>query len=118
PQRTTRPDAVNVLSGVHREVVGSGRGCSGVSRPGACLWFVGRLTPALIPPLQLRNRWSGCAAGLVALLAWGFDYAATIYWGDHIDLEVEFAVTDADSDRPIPGARVEIRSDGGNFGSN
>ncbi len=47
------------------------------------------------------------------LLIWGYDRMLMIGWVGGTDLEVEFAVTDADSGSPVPGARVEVQSEGG-----
>jgi hypothetical protein len=47
------------------------------------------------------------------LLAWGFDRVQTIYWVGSTDLQVEFAVIDSDTGGPVPGARVEVQSEGG-----
>ncbi len=53
------------------------------------------------------------AAVAVPLLVWGFDRVQTIYWVGSTDLEVEFAVIDAATGGPVPGARVEVQSEGG-----
>ena len=53
------------------------------------------------------------AAIALPLLVWGFDRVQTIYWVGSTDLEVEFVVTDAVTGGPIPGARVEVQSEGG-----
>jgi hypothetical protein len=50
---------------------------------------------------------------IIALLAWGYDRTQMIAWVGGIDLEVEFVVTEADTGRPIPSARVEVQSEGG-----
>jgi hypothetical protein len=47
------------------------------------------------------------------LLVWGCDRLSTFYWVGRTDLEVEFAVTDAATGGPVPGARVEVQSEGG-----
>ena len=57
--------------------------------------------------------WLLLAACVTPLLVWGYDRAYMIMWVGSTDLTVEFAVTDADTDHPIPGARVEIDSQGG-----
>jgi hypothetical protein len=53
------------------------------------------------------------AAVALPLLVWGFDRVWTISWVGSTDLEVAFAVTDAATGGPVPGARVEVQSDGG-----
>lgn len=63
---------------------------------------------------MIRRWWKWLfAIALAGLLVWGFDRVMMIYWVGSTDLVVEFAVTQADSDRPIPGARVEVQSEGG-----
>jgi protocatechuate 3,4-dioxygenase beta subunit len=37
----------------------------------------------------------------------------TVHWVGSTDLEVEFAVVDASTGRPVPGASIEIHSEGG-----
>jgi len=49
----------------------------------------------------------------VSLLVWGADRLQIIYWVGRTDLEVEFAVADAATGSSVPGARVEVQSDGG-----
>jgi hypothetical protein len=46
-------------------------------------------------------------------LVWGFDRVLMVAWVGNTDLEVEFVVADAAAGSPIPGARVEVQSDGG-----
>src|SRR6516164_5441944 len=53
------------------------------------------------------------AAIALPLLVWGFDRVQRIYWVGSTDLEVAFAVTDAATSSPIPGARIEVQSEGG-----
>jgi hypothetical protein len=62
-----------------------------------------------------RRRWRKglIALAVILLAAWGFDRLGGIYWVGRTDLEVEFVVTEAGSDRPVPGARIEVRSEGG-----
>lgn len=52
-------------------------------------------------------------ACLLPLVIWGYDHFQTTQWASKTDLEVEFVVTEADSGAPIPGARVEVQSQGG-----
>jgi hypothetical protein len=47
------------------------------------------------------------------LLTWACDSLGTIYWVGRTDLEVEFGVTDAATGNLIPGARIEVQSEGG-----
>lgn len=49
----------------------------------------------------------------VPLLLWGFDQFATIHWVGSTDLTIEIVAVDADTNTPIPGFRVEVRSAGG-----
>jgi len=53
------------------------------------------------------------AAIALLLLAWGYDRVLTIYWVGSTNLEVEFAVTDLVTGSPIPGAQIEVQSEGG-----
>jgi hypothetical protein len=53
------------------------------------------------------------AVTTLVLLVWGFDRLILSYWVGSTDLEVEFAVTDAATADPLPGARVEVKSYGG-----
>ncbi len=53
------------------------------------------------------------AALVLPLLVWGCDRLLAIHWVGSTDLEVEFAVTDAATGNPVPGARVEVQSEGG-----
>jgi len=57
--------------------------------------------------------WLLAAVVVLPLLAWCFDRVQEVRWVGSTDLQVAFAVTDATSGNPIPGARVEIQSDGG-----
>jgi hypothetical protein len=52
-------------------------------------------------------------AGLAPLLVLWFDRSQTIAWVGFNDLEVVFVVTDARTGAPVPGARVEVHSEGG-----
>jgi hypothetical protein len=52
------------------------------------------------------------ALGLIPLFVWGYDRFQMIYWVGSTDLEVEFAVTEAGSGKPIPGARIDVQSEG------
>jgi hypothetical protein len=47
------------------------------------------------------------------LLVLGYDGFRTIMWVGSTDLDVEFVVTDSTSGLPIPGARIEVQSEGG-----
>ena len=47
---------------------------------------------------------------LVPLIFWGCERGVTTHWTGETDLEVGIAVRDADSYRPIAGARVEVPS--------
>jgi hypothetical protein len=51
--------------------------------------------------------------GFVLLLVWGWDVVQTRWWVGSTDLEVEFVIVTADTGQPVPGARIEIRSEGG-----
>src|SRR5215207_5993454 len=64
----------------------------------------------------MARRWRNrlfLAAVVVPLLIWGYDRLQGIYWVGSTDLDVAFAVTDAGTGGPIPGARVEVQSEGG-----
>ena len=60
-----------------------------------------------------------CAEWLVAVLIavvlvlLGLPLISTVKWVGHTDLEVEFAVTDAATGEAVPGAAIEIHSEGG-----
>lgn len=65
----------------------------------------------------MRRAWSSlvvCSAllTLMGLAVWGIDRMQTVMWVGGTNLHVEFAVIDANSGNPIPGARIEIRCDG------
>src|SRR5262245_12489382 len=63
-----------------------------------------------------RRRWKWLLPAAIALLlvaVWGYDGVLTIHWVGAADLAVEFAVTDAATDSPVPGAWVEVQSEGG-----
>lgn len=49
----------------------------------------------------------------VPLLLLGYDRVFGMHWVGGTDLEVEFAVADAITGRPVPGAAVEVQSAGG-----
>jgi hypothetical protein len=59
------------------------------------------------------SKWGFLAAVAVPLLVWSCDQVQTIYWVGSIDLDVEFQVTDRATGNPIPGATVEVQSEGG-----
>jgi hypothetical protein len=52
------------------------------------------------------------ACGLLVITC-VYDRVELIAWVGATDLDVEFVITDADSGAPLPGARVEIHSEGG-----
>jgi hypothetical protein len=58
-------------------------------------------------------KWLLLIVCLTLLVLWGYDYLFTVYWVNFVDLEVEFAVTDANSGHPIPGARIDVFPEGG-----
>jgi hypothetical protein len=58
-------------------------------------------------------KWLLVVGILVPLLVWGYDRLQMIDWVGRTDLDVEFVVTEAGSSAPVPGARVEVHSDGG-----
>ena len=60
-----------------------------------------------------RWEWLFLAAVMLPLLVYGLDRVWLIRWVGSTDLEVEFAVTDAATDGPVPGARVEVQSEVG-----
>jgi hypothetical protein len=51
--------------------------------------------------------------GLILLLVWGYDRVQRVLWVGHTDLLVEFVVVEAGSEQPIPGARIDVHSQGG-----
>jgi hypothetical protein len=51
--------------------------------------------------------------GIIPLLVWGYDRIVMNHWVGFTDLGVEFVVIDAGSEMLIPGARVEVQSEGG-----
>ncbi|QJW96933.1 hypothetical protein [Frigoriglobus tundricola] len=53
----------------------------------------------------------GLIFGLLVLMA--LPLSQTYYWVGSTDLEVEFVVTDAAGDEPVPGAILDIDSEGG-----
>jgi hypothetical protein len=53
------------------------------------------------------------AVGFIPLLVWGLDRHQKMRWVGNTDLEVEFVVTAAETGQPIPGARIDIISEGG-----
>jgi hypothetical protein len=66
--------------------------------------------------MRMARRWRIrllISAVALPLLVWGFDRVQTIYWVGSTDLEVEFAITDAATGRSVPGAWVEVQSEGG-----
>src|ERR1051325_1169133 len=63
---------------------------------------------------MLRRRWLWLVLLLAApFLLWGFDRLMLVRWVGRTDLEVEFAVTDAESGQSVPGAQIEVQSEGG-----
>lgn len=64
---------------------------------------------------MMTKRWLWTLAIVFALplLAWGFDRFHNIRWVGSTDLEVAFAITDAATGDPLPGAKVEVQSEGG-----
>jgi hypothetical protein len=50
---------------------------------------------------------------LDSLAVWLWDRFQTMLWVGSTDLEIEFAVTDAATGRPVEAAKIEIDSDGG-----
>lgn len=60
-----------------------------------------------------RWRWLIVSFLVLLLLVWGFDRFVRSLWVGSTDLMVEFVVTDATSSGPVPGARVEVQSQGG-----
>jgi hypothetical protein len=62
---------------------------------------------------MIRRRWKWLlVVVLVPLIFWGCERGVTTHWAGETDLEVGIAVRDADSNRPIAGARVEVHSAG------
>jgi hypothetical protein len=53
------------------------------------------------------------AVAALPLLGWWFDRSQMVGWVGGTDLEIEFVVTEAGSATPIPGARIEVQSEGG-----
>lgn len=63
---------------------------------------------------MVRLRWILLVAVVaMPLLVWGYDLIQTIQWVGSTDLEVEFVLREVGTGNPIPGARVEIQSEGG-----
>jgi hypothetical protein len=60
-----------------------------------------------------RLMWLLLALIAAPLLVCGYDSLNTIYWVGSTDLEVEFDVTAVGSGAPVPGAQVEVQSEGG-----
>lgn len=62
-----------------------------------------------------RRWWQWLLMVITALpvLAWGWDRVQMIDWVGRTDLEVVFMLTEVGSRTPIPGARVEVQSEGG-----
>jgi hypothetical protein len=60
-----------------------------------------------------RWKWLSFIACAVPLAALAYDRSEVMSWVGHTDLEVEFAVAEAGSGTPVPGVRVEVKSDGG-----
>src|SRR5262245_27701282 len=61
-----------------------------------------------------RRRWTWLLIlSAVRLHVWAYDRMAPGSWVVGTDLEVECVVTEAGSDRPIAGARVDVQSEGG-----
>lgn len=60
-----------------------------------------------------RGQWLvvGLILVIVALLV--LPAAQTIHWVGYTDLEIEFVVTDAETDIPVPAATVYVHSEGG-----
>ena len=65
--------------------------------------------------IRLPRRWEWLVVGLIfaVLLLLVLPDVQTIDWVGSIDLEVEFAVTDAATGGPVPGAAIDIHSEGG-----
>lgn len=55
----------------------------------------------------------GAIAIFVAIFVWLYDRSQMIAWVGGTDLEIEFVITDANSNTLIPGAQIEIHSEGG-----
>ncbi len=53
------------------------------------------------------------AVAALPVIIWGWDCVQTVDWVGLTDLEIEFVLTEAGSRTPIPGARVEVWSEGG-----
>ena len=54
--------------------------------------------------------------GMLGILAWAYDKTSWMETAGRTNLEMEFLVTDADSGRQIPDARIQVESDGGRYG--
>jgi hypothetical protein len=68
------------------------------------------------PPEGVPMKWLLLIAFIAGpLVIWAYDRFEMMHWVGYTDLEVEFAITDAATGGPIPGARVEVQSDGGFF---
>jgi hypothetical protein len=67
------------------------------------------------PMIRRWWMWFLLPLGIIALLVWGYDRCEMILWVGATDLEVGFVVTEAGSDRPIPGAVVEVVQSAGGF---
>lgn len=65
--------------------------------------------------IRLPRRWEWLVVGLIfaVLLLLLLPTVQGIDWVGSTDLEVEFAVTDATTGGPVPGAATEIHSEGG-----
>jgi hypothetical protein len=60
-------------------------------------------------------RWPLSVVFVTFVSLWVYDRVRAIVWVGSTDLEIVFAVTDAAKGEPIPGARVEVRSEGGRY---
>jgi hypothetical protein len=68
----------------------------------------------------MSRQWKLLLAGVIAavplLVAWGYDRLQTMSWVGYTDLEVEFAVTDAETGVAIEGATInQVNSEGGTY---
>jgi hypothetical protein len=65
--------------------------------------------------IRLPRRWEWLIVGLIAavLLLLLLQAVQVIDWVGQTDLEVEFAVADAATGGPVPGAAIDIHSEGG-----
>jgi hypothetical protein len=63
----------------------------------------------------MRRHWWKLLLLVIAVLlfVWGFDRSQSIMWVGRTDLEVEFTVNDTATGGAVPGARVEVQSEGG-----